>query len=77
MHIFIITLFCVLRSFLYLRELNHEDIKDFFCGAKLNVLLFPYSRLFKIRMQRLLLDIFIQIGSRLLDTVPVGTGIIK
>ena len=28
-------------------------------------------------MQRLLLDIFIQIGSRMVDTGPVGTGIIK
>ena len=39
--------------------------------------LFSYSRLFEIRTQRLLLDIFIQIGSRVVDTVPAGTGIIK
>ena len=39
--------------------------------------LFPYFRLFKIRIQRLLLDIFIQIGSRVVDTVVAGTGIIK
>ena len=38
--------------------------------------LFSLSRLFEIRMQRLLLDRFIQLGLHVVDTVPAGTGII-
>ena len=43
----------------------------------IHISLFPDSRLFEIRNQRLLLDMFIQIGSRVVDTVPAGVGIIK
>ena len=39
--------------------------------------LFPDSRLFEIRIQGLLLDMFIQIDSSVADTVPTGVGIIK
>ena len=43
----------------------------------IHISLFPDSRLFEIRNQRLLLDMFIQSGSRVVDTVPAGVGIIK
>ena len=39
--------------------------------------MFPNPVNLDIKMQRLLLDIFIQLGVRVVDTVPAGTGIIK
>ena len=51
-------------------------MKKEYQNVEYQVSVVPVSRLFEIRIQRLLLDMFIQIGSRVVDTVPAGIGII-